>query len=94
MCGKDVTRYNEDIDFSDVDTQFVWISVMWIPSSSGFELLSGSLSVHLFVLKIFINKLKKIINIGTLFVTFLVYFILCFVKFFVKCFHTFLCKLR
>ena len=36
MCGKDVTRYNEDIDFSDVDTQFVWISVMWIPSSSGY----------------------------------------------------------
>ena len=31
MRGKDVTRYNEDIDFSDVDTQFVWI-----PSSSGY----------------------------------------------------------
>ena len=31
MCGKDVTRYNEDIDFSDVDTQFVWIrTFVWI----------------------------------------------------------------
>ena len=31
MCGKDVTRYNEDIDFSDVDTQFVCIrTFVWI----------------------------------------------------------------